>query len=105
MLKDLAGEFQFQSKTNAQFETQNALDGRIQFLFKPNPERKIYHTIQVELNGFIQAMLSGTPWEGKGYEYFGTRCYSNWIAPAANTSQDASSGQGKDTKQPTLRSR
>jgi len=26
---------------------------RVQFFFKTNPERKIYHTVQVELNGFI----------------------------------------------------
>jgi hypothetical protein len=46
-----------------------------------NPERKILHTVQVERNGFIHAMLSGTAAEGKGYDYFGERVFTNWIAP------------------------
>ena len=48
-------------------------------MLKENPEKKIYHTVQVERNGFIQAILSGTPDEGKGYEYLGGRAYTNWI--------------------------
>ena len=56
-----------------------ALDGRIKFLLKDNPERKILHTIQVERNGFIEAMVSGTTEEGRGYEYFGERAYTRWI--------------------------
>jgi hypothetical protein len=46
-----------------------------------NPEKKIYHTMQVERNGFIHSMVTGTPNEGKGYEYFGPRAYSKWIQP------------------------
>jgi len=52
----------------------------IEFIFKPNPEGKIYHTIQVEYNGFIQSMLSGTRHEQKGYRYFGGRAYDEFIA-------------------------
>ena len=59
----------------------SALDGRVQFILKENPERKIYHTVQVERNGFVHSMVSGTPNEGKGYEYFGPRAYSKWIQP------------------------
>ena len=55
-------------------------DRRIEFIFKPNPEGKIYHTRQVEYNGFIHSMLSGTKNEGKGYSYFGSRAYSDVIA-------------------------
>jgi len=89
MLNDLGEMFPFVTKTNSQLETHTALDGRIQFLLKPNPERKIYHSIQVELNGFIQAMLSGTPLEGKNYEYFGPRSYSKWIPPAETPSSNS----------------
>ena len=56
-----------------------ALEGRIQFYLKANPERKILHTVQVERNGFIHAMLTGTALEGRGYEYLGVRAYSDWI--------------------------
>ena len=79
MLDDFGGQFNFTSRTNGGLETYSALDGRIQFLLKPNPDRKILHTVQVERNGFIHAMLSGTPDEGRGYEYLGERAYTNWI--------------------------
>lgn len=82
MQHDLAEDFSFTSQTNAEFQRFSALDGRIQFLLKENPDQRIYHTMQVERNGFIQSMLSGTPNEGKGYEYFGPRAYSKWIQPS-----------------------
>jgi hypothetical protein len=80
MLQDLAQSFTFTSRTNGTLQTHTALDGRIQFLLTENPERKILHTVQVERNGFIHAMLSGTPNEGEGYKYFGERTYERWIA-------------------------
>ena len=55
-------------------------DRRIEFIFKPNPEGKIYHTHQVEYNGFIHSMLSGTRHEQKGYRYFGDRSYGDYIS-------------------------
>ena len=82
MLDDLGAQFRFTSRTNWGLETFSALGGRIEFLLKENPERKILHTVQVERNGFIQALLSGTADEGKGYEYFGERAYSKWIRPS-----------------------
>ncbi|NOS68399.1 MAG: hypothetical protein HOP33_00515 [Verrucomicrobia bacterium] len=80
MLRDLGVIFPFTSMTNDTLRTHTALDGRIQFLLKENPDRKILHTVQVERNGFIHAMLTGTPLEGNGYEYLGPRAYTNWIA-------------------------
>lgn len=81
MLDDLGAQIQFTGKTNAGLENVSGLGGRIEFLLKENPEKKIFHTVQVGRNGFIQALLSGTPSEGKGYEYFGERAYTNWIQP------------------------
>ena len=79
MLGDLGAPFHFTSMTNGGMEKYSALDGRIEFLLKENPEHKIFHTVQVERNGFIHALLSGTAEAGKGYEYFGERAYTNWI--------------------------
>jgi hypothetical protein len=84
MQKDLAEEFRFTSRTNGNFEWFSALDGRVQFILHQNPDRKILHTVQVERNGFIQSMLSGTANENKGYEYFGGRAYSQWVETNAN---------------------
>jgi len=79
MIKDLGASFKFTSQTNGTLETVSALDGRIEFLLKDNPEKKILHTVQVERNGFIEAMVSGTTNEGKGFQYFGDRAYIKWI--------------------------
>jgi len=81
MLADLGEQFAFTSRTNDSLETYTALNGRIQFLLHENPAHKILHTVQVERNGFIQAMVSGTGLEGRGYAYFGERVYTNWITP------------------------
>jgi len=56
-------------------------NGQIEFLLLENPERKIWHTVQVERNGFIHALLSGTPGENHGYTYLGERAYAAWMAP------------------------
>jgi hypothetical protein len=81
MQRDLAADFHFVVQTNADFQKFMALDGRLQFWLKENPERKILHTVQVEQNGFIHSMLSGTSKEGQGYDYFGPRAYVKWISP------------------------
>ncbi len=79
LLNDLGAQFPFTSQTNAGLEHFSTAGGRIEFLLEENPEKKIFHTMQVERNGFIQALLSGTAGEGQGYEYFGERAYTNWI--------------------------
>jgi hypothetical protein len=80
MLKDLGAQFEFTCRTNdAGLEFHSALEGRVQFLLKENPGHEILHTVQVERNGFIHAMVAGTAEEGKGYEYLGPRAYDRWI--------------------------
>ncbi|HEY3860561.1 MAG TPA: hypothetical protein VGO59_01630 [Verrucomicrobiae bacterium] len=82
MLKDLGGQFPFTSRTNSGLglEWYSALNGRIEFALKENPSHEIFHTVQVERNGFIQCLVSGTPAEGQGCEYFGPRAYTRWIS-------------------------
>ena len=79
MLRDLAEDFKFTSQTNADFKRFSALDGRVQFILKENPEQKIFHTVQVERNGFIHCLVTGTTNESQSYEYFGPRAYPQWI--------------------------
>jgi hypothetical protein len=81
MLNDLQSEFTFTSRTNASgLRTHSALNGRLQLFLRENPEKKVLHTVQVEQNGFIHALLTGTAMESQGYEYFGERAYSSWIS-------------------------
>lgn len=81
MQTNLAVNFSFQRAVTAEFQQFTALEGRVKFWLKENPERKIFHTVQVERNGFLEAMLSGTALEGRGYEYFGARAYGEFLEP------------------------
>ena len=47
--------------------------GQCYFYWKKNREKKIYHTVLVELNGFIHSELVGTPLEGDSYLFMGPR--------------------------------
>ena len=79
LLADLGAPILFASSTNGGLQTHTALNGRVKFFLKENPEKKILHTVQVERNGFIHAMLAGTLGETMGYEYLGERAYPMWI--------------------------
>jgi hypothetical protein len=52
----------------------------VKFFLKENSDRKILHTVQVERNGFIECLLSGTALEGDGYTYYGKRAYGKFIS-------------------------
>ncbi|MDB5253416.1 MAG: hypothetical protein JWP27_2585 [Flaviaesturariibacter sp.] len=54
-------------------------DGRVSFYLRDNPGRGIYHTEQVERNGFIHAHLAGTRREEQYYRYDGPRAYERFI--------------------------
>ncbi len=81
MLADLGATLPFTRTDTAGLQHHVAHDGRVEFLLKENPERKILHTVQVERNGFIHALLSGTAQAGQGYTYLGPRAYAEFIAP------------------------
>ncbi len=76
MVSYLSGFMSFTTTENSSFIVHSALNGRVKIILKHNPTQAILHTVQVELNGYIQTMLSGTPWEGSGYVYYGSRAYS-----------------------------
>ena len=79
MLKDLSQHFRFEKIREDSLIIHASADKRIWFFFRTNPEKKIYHTVQVELNGFIHSILLGTRKESKGYTYFGERAYTQFI--------------------------
>lgn len=63
MLNDL-GPFD-SSSLNDEWERYSAFNGRVQFALKKNPTKAILHTVQIERNGFIHAMLAGAQLETK----------------------------------------
>jgi hypothetical protein len=79
MIAYLSDYFSFTTQSDTTFISSTALGGRIKIILKQNPTRAILHTVQVDLNGFVQSMLSGTPLEGAGYVYYGPRAYSSYI--------------------------
>jgi hypothetical protein len=79
MLQHLQNNFPFKELRNDSLMLFESRNKKIVFVFKPNPDRKIYHTQQVELNGFIHSVLYGTKQENEGYEYFGQRAYTKFI--------------------------
>ncbi len=79
LMSHLSGNFIFRKSMNDSILRYTAHTGSVQFLFKQNPDRGIYHTQQVELNGFIHSVFFGTRRESKGYEYYGKRAYERFI--------------------------
>jgi hypothetical protein len=79
MLRDLQSIFSIEQETTDSLHIYKSRDKRIQFNFKKNLNRGIYHTQQVELNGFIHSVLCGTKYDSKGYTYYGPRSYSQYI--------------------------
>ena len=81
MRRDLEASFPFEEVNVADLKRATTLRGRVGFLLLENPDRKVLHTLQVEKNGFIEAILSGTRLEGVGYSFFGDRAYARQIRP------------------------
>lgn len=80
MQKHLSKTFQFTAVADTSFISYAALKGRIQFRLKENPQGLIYHTVQVERNGFIFSCISGTSLEKKmGPVYWHKRVYEQFI--------------------------
>ncbi len=81
MMKDYLGQsFRLKERERDSLIWYTSQGRRIEFIFKPNPKGVIYHTFQVEYNGFIHSILSGTMYEQKNYRYFGGRAYSQFIS-------------------------
>ena len=79
MLRDLSAVFNFRETRHDSVIVYKSSDGRIQFWLKTNPDRKIFHTQQVELNGFIHSILCGTRFDERRYRYYAKRAYSHFV--------------------------
>lgn len=73
LLQDLqALRFTCNTDTISHYQSANK---RVNLFLKENPDRAIYHTQQVEKNGFIHSILIGTAAANHGYRYYGERAY------------------------------
>jgi hypothetical protein len=79
MLDHLRKDFSFTTSSTDSLTIVKNKKRNIQFYFKSNYNRGIYHTQQVELNGFIHSVLCGTKHDSRRYSYYGKRAYSDLI--------------------------
>ncbi len=80
MQRKLSETFLFKTSIDTSFIDHTALDGRVRIILKENPNGLIYHTVQVEKNGFIFSLLSNTKFDRRKYfTYFGNRVYKQYI--------------------------
>lgn len=79
MMNDLSKVFSFFKLREDSITSYESRNKQVGFFFKENPNSGIYHTRQVELNGFIHSVLFGTKKESQGYSYYGPRAYANFI--------------------------
>lgn len=78
--KLMANDLQkLKKKETATFLEWNNRQGNVHLLLIKNPEAKIYHTVLVEKNGFIHAILNGTPYASKNYQFWAERAYESFI--------------------------
>jgi hypothetical protein len=69
----------FTERSDTSFVRKFSKNGQVAFWTKENPNGKIYHTILVERNGLIHQMLFDSGLDGKGYKFWGVRCYDKYI--------------------------
>jgi len=80
MQRKLSEIFPFKTIADTSFINHSALYGRIRIILKHNPNGLIYHTVQVEKNGFIFSLLSNTKFDKRKYfTYFENRVYEKYI--------------------------
>jgi hypothetical protein len=79
MMNDLSRIFSFKKTREDSITSYESINKQVGFFFKDNRDRGIYHTQQVELNGFIHSILFGTKKESKRYIYYGPRAYNDLI--------------------------
>ena len=81
MQRKLAETFLFETVADTAFIDHQALNGRVRIILKENPAGLIYHTIQVEKNGFIYSLLSNTKFDKREhFTYFGERVFEKYIS-------------------------
>lgn len=81
MQRKLSETFPFKTVADTAFIDHQALNGRVRIILKENPGGLIFHTTQVEKNGFIYSLLSNTKFDKREhFTYFGERVYDKYTS-------------------------
>jgi hypothetical protein len=81
MLIDFSAHFTFREIRADSVAAYRNNTAQLYVFLKLNPDRRIFHTQQVELNGFIHSVVCGTRLDSKGYRYYASRAYNDLIEP------------------------
>jgi hypothetical protein len=79
LLQHLQPDFSFLKENTDSLIMYKSDNRQVQFFFKINLNKGIYHTQQVELNGFIHSVLCGTRQDSRKYNYYSARAYADLI--------------------------
>lgn len=63
----------------ARVQRWRGLGGRCEFVLHENPQRRVLHTVMVELNGYAWAMSLATPAAKRAPAVYAPRAYTQWI--------------------------
>ncbi len=80
MQRKLSASLSFKTNADTSFINHSALNGRVRIILKHNQNGLIYHTVQVERNGYIFSLLSNTRFDKRKYfSYWADRVYETFI--------------------------
>jgi hypothetical protein len=79
MAKDLSVDFDLKKTDLPDRLNWNNKNENVAFTLIKNPDAKIFHTVLVEKNGFIDLVFRGTAYQDKNYNFWGDRVYENYI--------------------------
>ena len=80
MVRDLRAEgIAMEETTGPLVWSATGLGGRVGVQAHRNPENKILHTVMVERNGFLHALLAGDHDKEKDPGFFSDRVYDKWV--------------------------
>lgn len=82
MARDLRARLPLHETTGTLAWEATGLGGRVDLRAHLNPENRILHTVLVERNGFLHAMLAGGPLADRNPGFFTDPVYTRWIAPS-----------------------
>lgn len=79
IVSDLASDFKLKKSDLLDRLNWTNKNNLVDLTLIKNPDAKIYHTVLVEKNGFIQLIFNGTAFNQKAYSFWGERAYTDFI--------------------------
>jgi hypothetical protein len=81
MVERFAKDVKLERLDREPFEGYTGMNGQIHLLLHTNPEKKILHTVLVERNGLLAAIMWDTPMQNQwGGQFWGERAYTDLVS-------------------------